>query len=106
LLASNTDRVDRGLRQKNMYPNEQIRKKLAMAGIPESGHTVEALAAKMPDSAQTPHALLGLCIAAGRVHYRRLGGNLGARPLLGKDEITMDRRRGSLAAGSGYRRGR
>jgi hypothetical protein len=32
-----------------MYPNEQLRKKLVVAGIPESEHTVEALAAKMPD---------------------------------------------------------
>ena len=31
------------------YPNESLRKKLVVAGIPESEHTVEALAAKIPD---------------------------------------------------------
>ena len=32
-----------------MYPNERIRKKLVVAGIPESEHSVESLAAKMLD---------------------------------------------------------
>lgn len=32
-----------------MLPSEQIRKKLIVAGIPESEHSVESLAAKMPD---------------------------------------------------------
>lgn len=31
------------------YPNESLRKKLMVAGVPESEHTVEALAAKIPD---------------------------------------------------------
>lgn len=31
------------------YPNESLRKKLVVAGIPESEHTVELLAAKLPD---------------------------------------------------------
>jgi len=31
------------------YPNEALRKKLVVAGIPESEHSREALAAKMPD---------------------------------------------------------
>lgn len=31
------------------YPNEEIRRKLVIAGIPESEHSMEALAAKMPD---------------------------------------------------------
>jgi hypothetical protein len=31
------------------YPNESLRKKLAMAGIPESEHSAAALGARMPD---------------------------------------------------------
>ncbi|QSX77945.1 MEDS domain-containing protein [Agrilutibacter solisilvae] len=31
------------------YPNESLRQKLAVAGIPESEHSVDALAARMPD---------------------------------------------------------
>lgn len=31
------------------YPNESLRKKLVVAGIPESEHSVESLVAKMPD---------------------------------------------------------
>lgn len=33
----------------SQYPNETLRKKLIVAGIPESEHSVESLAAKMPD---------------------------------------------------------
>ena len=32
-----------------MYPSERMRKKLVVAGIPESEHSVESLSAKMPD---------------------------------------------------------
>jgi hypothetical protein len=31
------------------YPNEALRKKLVIAGIPESEHSIDSLAAKMPD---------------------------------------------------------
>ena len=31
------------------YPNEALRKKLVVAGIPEAEHSMESLAAKMPD---------------------------------------------------------
>ena len=33
----------------SQYPNERLRKKLVVAGIPESEHSVESLLAKMPD---------------------------------------------------------
>lgn len=36
---------------KSQYPNELLRKKLVVAGIPESEHSVESLAAKIPDLA-------------------------------------------------------
>ena len=35
----------------SQYPNELLRKKLVVAGIPESEHSVESLAAKIPDLA-------------------------------------------------------
>ena len=35
----------------SQYPNEALRKKLVVAGIPESEHSLDALAAKMPDFA-------------------------------------------------------
>jgi hypothetical protein len=31
------------------YPKEALRKKLVVAGIPESEHSIGSLAAKMPD---------------------------------------------------------
>jgi len=34
---------------KLQYPNEALRKKLVIGGIPESEHSIDALAAKMPD---------------------------------------------------------
>jgi hypothetical protein len=33
----------------SQYPNERLRKKLVVAGIPESDHSLESLLAKMPD---------------------------------------------------------
>jgi hypothetical protein len=42
----------------SIFPSEPLRKKLAIAGIPESEHGIESLAAKMPDfSSRMLHGL-------------------------------------------------
>ena len=43
------------------YPPQSLREKLVVAGIPESEHTVELLAARMPDDF-SPQAFQGLSV--------------------------------------------